>query len=76
MLIEKPVRVKLRKQGEVVERYAATVARDGQILSSSRNVKRSALLTKKQVDASIDWAQRYNDKQRNKDEVLVLTVEE
>lgn len=70
MLIEKPLTVKIDNK-----RFVLTVARNGQPLSSTTNPKRAEKFTKRQLDAMINWAQRYNDKMPPNSKVN-LTVEE
>lgn len=75
MLEEKQVRVKLTTGDN--QRYVLTVARSGLILSTTRNLDRAKFLSKMEVDAMSNFAQRYNEKEALKpsDKLRLETVD-
>lgn len=74
-LEEKQVRVKLRTGDN--ERYVLSVARTGLILSTTKNIDKAKFLSKMEVDAMSNFAQRYNEKEalRPKDKLHLTAVD-
>lgn len=72
MLTEEQVKVKVKDNAG--ERFVLTVARNGQILSTTTNVDKAVALDKQTVDNIYVYTQKYNDKYENRKNKLSLEV--